>query len=166
MRSSASWWASKARQFRAHLTAHVTAEERAGLVGWLTPTQLELFDSMHVADRRHGIDVVGTLRYTGETDDQLLMAGLLHDAGKGRTGVWPRVAWSLGQAYGPWIWRLAAVLPGMGRSLERLRVHAERSAELAAAAGCTVRTVELIRHQDAPVDRDAGERLRLADEAN
>jgi hypothetical protein len=37
---------------------------------------------------------------------------------------------------------------------------------MAAAAGCSVRTVELIRWQDAPRDPDAGERLRLADEAS
>ena len=37
---------------------------------------------------------------------------------------------------------------------------------LAAAAGCSPRTVELIRHQDAPRDAECGELLRLADEAN
>jgi hypothetical protein len=35
-----------------------------------------------------------------------------------------------------------------------------------AAAGCSPRTVELIRNQDAPLDPDFGELLRLADEAN
>jgi hypothetical protein len=94
------------------------------------------------------------------------LAGLLHDAGKGQTGVWPRVAYSLGSRYGSWIWRLAAVLPGFGPALERLRTHAESSAALSAAAGCAIRTVELIRHQDAPNDPEFGELLRLADEAN
>jgi hypothetical protein len=121
---------------------------------------------MHVADRRHGLDVVATLRADGQRDEELLLAGLLHDAGKGDTGLWPRVAYSLGQEYGSWIWRVAGVLPGFGSALSRLREHAEASARLAAAAGCSARTVELIRHQDAPRDGDAGERLRLADEAN
>ena len=102
-----SWWASKARQFRAHLRAHVDPAERAALVAWVTPEQLALFDRMHVADRRHGLDVVTTLRAEGANDPDLLRAGLLHDAGKGDTGVWPRVAYSLGQAYGHWIWRVA-----------------------------------------------------------
>ena len=75
-------------------------EERAGLAAWTTPAQLALFDSMHVADRRHGLDVVASLRAEGVTEPDLLLAGLLHDAGKGDTGVWPRVAYSLGQAYG------------------------------------------------------------------
>jgi hypothetical protein len=144
----------------------VAPEERAGLVAWLTLGQLELYDRMHVADRRHGLDVAATLRAEGVTDTEVLLAGLLHDAGKGDTGVWPRVAHSLGQAYGPWVWRTAGVLPGMPAAIERLRVHAETSAQLAAAAGCSPRTVELIRHQDAPIDPDAGRLLQLADEAN
>jgi hypothetical protein len=121
---------------------------------------------MHVADRRHGLDVVLTLRAEGVTDPEVLMAGLLHDAGKGQTGVLPRVVYSLGEAFGRWVWRLAGVVPGSRASLSRLRDHAETSASLAAAAGCSPRTVELIRHQDAPIDHDAGRLLKLADEAN
>lgn len=166
MVSLASWWASKVRQFRSHVRARVRPDERAGLADWLTPQRLALFDSMHVADRRHGLDVVATLRRDGVVDDDLLVAGLLHDAGKGQTGVWPRVAYALGQAYGPWVWRLAKLVPGLRTPLERLTVHAEKSARLAEAAGCSPRTVELIRHQDAPVDPEAGRALQLADEAN
>ena len=162
----ASWWGSKVRQFRSHVTARVGADERAGLVDRLTPAQLALFDSMHVADRRHGLDVVATLRAEGVADPDVLLAGLLHDAGKGQTGVWPRVAYSLGQAYGAWIWRAASVLPGWRTALERLRDHAEASARLAAEVGCSARTVELIRQQDAPIDPVAGRALQLADDAN
>lgn len=156
--------------------------ERTALVDWLSPAQLALFDGMHVADRRHGLDVLATLRGNVSTgvgvapsvaaehdralDLDLLLAGLLHDAGKGQTGVWPRVAYALGQVYGPWIWRLAAVLPGFGLPLTRLREHADGSATMAAEAGCSTRTVELIRNQDAPTDPVAGRQLQLADEAN
>jgi hypothetical protein len=125
-----------------------------------------MFDSMHVADRRHGLDVVASLRAEGVVEPDLLLAGLLHDAGKGDTGVWPRVAYSLGQRYGAWIPSTAAHLPGFGPALERLRTHAQTSAALAAAAGCSRRTVELIRNQDAPLDPEFGELLKLADEAN
>lgn len=162
----ASWWASKVRQFRTHLRARVAPAERLALAAWLTPAQLGLFDRMHVADRRHGLDVVATLRSEGVTDPEVLLAGLLHDAGKGDTGVWPRVAHALGQAYGPWVWRVAGFAPGWRRAIDRLRGHAEASARLAAGAGCTGRTVELIRHQDAPIDPVAGRLLHLADEAN
>lgn len=166
MVSSRSWWASRTRQFRTHLRAHVSPLERAALASWVTPTQLEVFDTMHVADQRHGLDVVATLRADGASDPELLLAGLLHDAGKGDTGVCPRVAFSLGQRYGAWIWRSAGVVPGWTGALGRLHDHAETSANIAARAGCSERTVELIRHQDAPVDPDAGRRLQLADEAN
>jgi hypothetical protein len=149
-----------------HVRARVAPNERAGLVDWLTDRQLMVFDGMHVADRRHGLDVVATLRRESVTDDDVLLAGLLHDAGKGRTGVWPRVAYALGQAYGPWVWRVAGVLPGFRDALDRLHQHAETSAALAAAAGCSPRTVELIRNQDAPLDPEAGRLLKLADEAN
>jgi hypothetical protein len=162
----ASWWASKVRQFRSHVRAGVGAGEREDLATWLTPPQLALFDAMHVADRRHGLDVVTTLRADGVGDHEVLAAGLLHDAGKGDTGVWPRVAYSLGQRYGRWIWRAASVVPGWGAMIERLRTHAATSAELARDAGCAPRTVALIRDQDAPRDAEFGELLRLADEAN
>ena len=164
--SQTSWWAGRVRQFRAHVRARVESGERDELATWLGPSQLALFDAMHVADRRHGLDVVATLRAERVTDADLLVAGLLHDAGKGQTGLWPRVIYSLGQAYGSWVWRLASVVPGLRGDLERLRVHAEASAGLAAAAGCTARTVELIRNQDEPRDAEFGELLRLADEAN
>jgi hypothetical protein len=166
MGSSASWWAAKVRQFRAHRRASVSVDERTGLAAWLSRSQLELFDAMHIADRRHGLDVVATLRADGVDDPDLILAGLLHDAGKGDTGIWPRVAYSLGQAYGGWVWSVAGLVPGFRPALTRLRDHAEVSARLAAEAGCSPRTVELIRHQDAPIDPDAGRRLQLADEAN
>lgn len=166
MRSSASWWGTKVRQFRAHVRASVAPAERSGLEAWLTDAQLTLFDGMHVADRRHGLDVLATLRADGVTDAEVLLAGLLHDAGKGQTGVWPRIAHSLGQAFGGWVPRVAGVVPGFGAALARLRDHAETSASLAASAGCSPRTVELIRHQDAPIDSEAGRLLKLADEAN
>ena len=166
MRSLASWWASRFRQFRAHLRASVAPEERAGLVAWIAPAQLALFDSMHVADRRHGLDVVASLRAERVTEPDVLLAGLLHDAGKGDTGVWPRVAYALAGAYGQWILSAVRWMPGFRGALERLRTHAATSAELAAAAGCPRRTVELIRFQDAPIDPEFGELLRLADEAN
>ena len=166
MASSTSWWASRTRQFRAHIRANVTPGERAALVAWIAPAQLEIFNAMHIADRRHGLDVVASLRAEGVTEPDLLVAGLLHDAGKGDTGVWPRVAYSLGARYGAWVWRVSRWLPGFRPALERLRTHAETSASMAAAAGCSPRTVDLIRNQDAPLDVEFGELLRLADEAN
>jgi hypothetical protein len=165
--SDRGWWATKVRQSRAHVRATVSPAERGELYGWLTAGQLDLFESMAIADQRHGLDVVATLRSNGAMDPELLLAGLLHDAGKGRkVGLGPRIAWSLGERYGSWVWRLARIWPGFGPAMDRLRDHAEASAQLAAAAGCSTRTVDLIRNQAQPLDADAGARLRLADEAN
>jgi hypothetical protein len=160
------WWSEKVRQTLAHVRASVAPGERDALVAWCSPRELRLFDAMHVADRRHGLDVVARLRAEGVTDDEVLVAGLLHDCAKGDTGVLPRIAYSLGERYGAWIWHVAGLLPGWRGALERLRVHAEASAALAAGAGCSARTVELIRHQDAPVDPVMGRLLQLADEAS
>jgi len=160
------WWAAKVRQLTTHIRARVSEAERRSLEAWTTPAQAALFDSMHVADRRHGLDVVATLRAQGVDDPDVLLAGLLHDAAKGDTGILPRVVHSLGQAWGGWVTRVARVWPGMGGALTRLETHAEASAQLAAGAGCSPRTVELIRWQEAPRDPEFGERLRLADEAN
>jgi hypothetical protein len=163
---SIGWWAGKVRQARRHLSARVSPRERQDAATWLRPSELAIFDGMHVADRRHGLDVVATLRTDGVTDPEVLVAGLLHDAGKGDTSILPRVIYSLASAYGNWLSGMVSWLPGMAASLARLQAHAETSAQMAAAAGCSERTVELIRWQDAPRDPEAGERLRLADEAN
>jgi hypothetical protein len=160
------WWASKIGRTWAYLRAEVSVAERDQLAGWLEPRQLELFDRMLVADRRHGLDVVTDLRGRGAVDRDLLVAGLLHDCGKGpRTRLVHRVAWSLGQRYGAWIWRVSARLPTFRTGLAILRNHAAHSADLAAEAGCSPRTVELIRNQEAPTDHD-GRLLLAADEAN
>ncbi len=167
MVSLASWWASKARQLGRHLVARVHAVERAALAEWLTPAQLALFDGMPVVDRRHGLDVAGALRRGGVTDPEVLLAGLFHDAGKGRSvRLWHRVAWSLGELLGPWVHALAARLPGGSDAMDRLRDHDARSAELARAVGCTERTASLIRGSALPADARALLALHAADEAS
>jgi len=162
----ASWWASKVRQFGRYLGGTVAADQRLQLEGWLTPAQVRLFDSMHRADQRHGLDVVTRLEGDGATDRDLLLAGLLHDAGKGRsTGLWHRVGWSLGERYGRRVRGAVETLPGFSPALERMDRHAEVSAELARSAGCSERTAELILLQASPGDAE-GEALRRADEAS
>jgi hypothetical protein len=163
---SVAWWAGKVRQTKRHLLARVPARERDAVSAWLSPAQLALFDSMHVADRRHGLDVVAALRNAGERETEVLLAGLLHDAAKGDAGLLPRVIHSLDQAHISVVGRAIGWLPGMREARLRLRDHAEASAQLAATAGCSQRTVELIRWQEDPRDPLAGERLRLADDAS
>jgi hypothetical protein len=160
------WWSAKLRRTWIYFHAGVGADERAGLESWLTPAQVALFDGMAVADRRHGLDVVAHLRAAGVADPDLLVAGLLHDCGKGRRiRLVHRVAWSLGSRYGAWILRVSSHMPTFRAGIAALRDHARRSAELAEKAGCSARTNELIRNQETPTD-DAGRLLLAADEAN
>jgi hypothetical protein len=162
-----SWWAARTRQALRHVGARVTASERDGLASWLSPAQLALFDAMHRADQRHGLDVLAVLRGQGHDDPELWLAALLHDCSKGRgVGLLHRVAWSLGDRYGEGVRDLFAPLPGFPAAFERLRHHARDSARLAIDAGCSERTAELIRHQADPMDPDAGRALKLADEAS
>ncbi len=160
------WWAARIRRTRIYFHPEVGADERSALEAWVTPAQLRLFDAMHPADRRHGLDVVVALREAGATERDLLLAGLLHDCGKGRRiRLVHRVTWSLSQRYGAWILRPAIHMPTFPAGLARLRDHAELSARLATEAGSSERTVELIRHQETPID-DAGRLLQAADEDN
>jgi hypothetical protein len=161
------WWAGKVRRFVRYFTGRLAPAERRALVAWLTPAQLALFHTMHRADQRHGLDVVQALRDAGHDEPDLLMAGLLHDCGKGtHIRVWHRVGWSLADHYGSAVARIMRRLPGFGRAFDVLGAHAERSAELALAAGCTPLTVDLIRHQAEPTEEDLGRALLLADQAN
>lgn len=167
MRSRVSWWVSKARQLGRHVVARVRPVERAALAEWLTAAQLALFDGMPVADRRHGLDVLAALRSAGVDDDDVRLAGLFHDAGKGRSiRLWHRVAWSLGEVFGGWVHRTAGLTPGGRDAMARLRDHAERSAELAAAAGCSARAAALIRGTVGAADLSALAALHTADEAS
>lgn len=163
--SQTSWWAAKARQLRSHLLARVSTEERRRLAAWATPAELALFDAQHVADRRHGLDVVEHLRRAGVRDRDVLAAGLLHDCAKGDTGFAPRIAWSLAGRFGPWVLGPARLVPGWAAAIERLRTHAEASAALCRAAGLPPRAVELVRHQAAPRDPEYGALFHAADEA-
>ncbi len=158
----------------------MSPEERRAVAAWTRPAELALFDAMHVADRRHGLDVVAHLRRAGVTDRDVLAAGLLHDCAKGDTGVWPRVAWSLAEGLGPWVASLgpwaaslgpvaasaAARVPGWGPAIDRLRNHAEASASLLEAAGLPPRAVELVRDQAQPCDPEYGRAFLAADEAS
>ena len=162
-----SWWSAKVRRFIRYFVGRVTPAERASLSSWLTPAQLVLFDSMHRADQRHGLDVAAALRVERQTDPDLLLAGLLHDCGKGRDlRLWQRVGWSLAERYGRRVERVLLRVPGFRPAFATMAAHAARSAELSLEAGCSAITAELIRHQAEPVDDVLGRALLIADQAN
>ena len=148
------------------MTARVSVAERAEVAAWLRPEELALFDAMHVADRRHGLAVVAVLRRSGVRDRDVLAAGLLHDCAKGDTGVLPRIAWSLGEQFGPGVVGLARRMPGWGAAIDRLEDHADASADLVEQAGLPAFAVDLVRYQSEPRDPRYGALFHAADEAS
>jgi hypothetical protein len=125
---------------------------------YLPPEALDLFAAMPRYDRRHALDVLGTLRREGHTEPDLLAAALLHDAGK--TGhdrdplrLWHRVMVVLLRALAPG--RLEAFArdePGSWRQPFFVQQnHAVIGAELALRAGCSRVTAELIRWHEDPI---------------
>jgi predicted HD phosphohydrolase len=165
------WWAEKIGRVIRYVRADMSPAERRQVAELLGQGELALFEAMPRADQRHGFDVATALRRAGYgADGELIVAGLLHDAGKGRSvRLWHRVAWSLGERYGSWIVRVAARVPGGRPIFERLEQHASRSAQLAHDAGATPRTVALIAAQAERHDVDdladaAARALRLADD--
>ena len=114
-RSDASWWAHKTRQFGAPLRARVSDAERRPSTPGSTRPSSRLFDAMHVADRRHGLDVVAHLRGGRPRRITTCSGGPAPRLrGKGHTGVWPGSPSRWASAYGPWVWRRRRRRPGLG----------------------------------------------------
>lgn len=159
----------RVRQFRSHLAARVTPEERAAAHAALPPTGGALFDAMPVADQRHALDVWGRLRANGQTDPDLLAAALLHDAGKGqRIRLWHRVATVLVDAIAPSrLERLGSPDPGSWRYAFYIQRHHEAlSARAALDAGCAPRVAAFIAGSADERDAQLAAALQAADAAS
>jgi putative nucleotidyltransferase with HDIG domain len=158
----------RTRQFVGALRPKVENDERQDARKLLGERLWPLFESMKARDQRHSLDVYALLKEQGRKDKDLLMAGLLHDVGKGRLAganirIWHRVAYVVLGASAPWLLRRVA---NGRRGLAALHQHADRGAVVAEALGAQPRVVELIRrhHEEDPYDESL-RNLRLADEA-
>jgi putative nucleotidyltransferase with HDIG domain len=126
----------------------------------LSPAQRALFERMAAPDRHHALAVYRTLQERGIQSEDLLVAALLHDVGKAESPppIWVRVAVVLLEQFAPRL--LAQISAGEPRGWRRLfviyRQHAEIGAEWAAQAGCSPRTVDLIRRHHLPVSSPEG----------
>jgi hypothetical protein len=159
----------RVEQFLGHLTARVTPDEAEAARRLLSPAAWPLFARMPVADRRHALDVVARLTAAGRRDPDLLVAALLHDCAKGqRMHLWHRVAGVLLEAATPRVLeRIASAEPASWRFPFHLYLHhADLSADAAAAAGCSPRTVAFIRGHAAPADASLAAAFASADEAS
>ena len=133
------WWASKVRQFRAHLRGRVTRRRAAELVELADarPARAVRLDApCRPAPRPRRRR--GAARATGRREPDLLLAGLLHDCGKGRQPAsGPASPGRSASAYGAWVWRARAAAAGFGAALATAaRPRRGCRPALAAAAGC------------------------------
>jgi hypothetical protein len=137
-------------QFREALTARFTEQEYACVAQVLNPAELCLFSRMPLFDQRHCFEVYRTLLRGGHDDPHLLRAALLHDCGKVDDDGRPIPLLYYGlfvvvKALAPRLyWRAARHGRGV---LRPFAVHAEhdlRSAGMAAAAGSSPETVQIL----------------------
>lgn len=146
-------------QFWNAFRAQPTSTDLEWALSKLTPEQMSLFTQLHHSEQAHSISVLKKLVQNNHSSmeaeyEALIVAALLHDVGKLRYPIaaWERVLivlskvlfpnqvrhWGRGQPAG---WRRAFVVAEQ---------HPEWGAQLAAEAGASPVTVELIReHQNA-----------------
>jgi hypothetical protein len=119
--------------------------------------QWELLARLSAFDRAHHLGVYNTLRASGWTDPDLLLAAALHDAGKadeqGRVRLAHRVIRVLLGSLSPTLLLRLSRTPGhlLTHGLYLAEHHAALGAVLAGEAGATPRCCQLIAgHHEAP----------------
>lgn len=159
----------RVQQFLASLSPRISPAEQAELRRWLPPLAVALFHQMTARDQRHSLNVLRRTQHATPTLPDLAAAALLHDVAKTaqigrRVRLHHRVLVVLMEAMRPgWVQRIARDEPDSWRYPFYLHLaHPRLSAELAAQAGCSALTVELIRrHQDRLTHAPADEIERL-----
>jgi hypothetical protein len=157
------------RRFLRALKARVDPAERQVVADNLAPAQQQLFWTMMVEDQRHSLDVFYTLQRRGCQDQDVLLAALLHDVGKGEVRLWQRVLYVLLRAGPSGLLRRLAQPNGAGwrRAIASLNEHGRRGAALAQEAGASPAVVELIRnHQREDGSDRRAALLRTAEESS
>ncbi len=143
----------RARQLRMAFWGPKRQIQSVALQPYLSPVQIVLFQRLQASEQSHAARVFERLKAEGHSEPDLLAAALLHDIGKilSPLSIIERIVIVLGRRLFP-----AAVKRwggGSPRGLRHAFVVAERhprwGADLAAQAGASPRTVDLIaRHQE------------------
>ncbi|MSQ41979.1 MAG: hypothetical protein EXR65_02955 [Dehalococcoidia bacterium] len=155
----------RAGQFLRSLRPRLTPGDAAEVRRLLSPSQLRLFLQMEPHDRRQAVDVMLWLQHHVDPApaSDLLVAGLLHDAGKGSLRRGDRVRFVLLHALSPrLVKRLASERgPRWRRALWSLWHHARLGAELLAAAGTRPAVVDIVARHTLPLATVAADEREL-----
>ena len=155
----------RGRQFFGSVRPRVDDTQRREAFALLNDGQRQLFSSMTLRDQQHCLAVYRKLRDDGHDDRDLLVAALLHDAGKGKIELWHRVAFVMLEGTTPGLLDRHVRTgdgPGWRETLYRCRNHAELGAALAKEAGSSDRVISLIREDGTNAEQQAA--LHAADE--
>ncbi len=136
----------------------LTPEEARAVEALLGPEELRCFRGLQGREQRHAVDVMQHLRTHGSPSDDLLVAALLHNVGKGPLYLYERVAYTLLAMFTPRLLQRIARPDGRGFRLAMAaqRDHPARGVEVLATLGVRPRVLELVRgHHDASAGGDA-----------
>jgi hypothetical protein len=162
------------KQFKLALIPPATTVDTEQIRAYLTPSQLALFRRLQRSEQWHALSVLQKLIGTGQKNSDLLTAALLHDIGKIHypLKVWERVLIVLIKRAAPRLLiRWGQDTPqGMSKAFVVACQHAAWGADLAAKAGASKLTAELIRRHEETVDENSTSRqdrfLRLLKKAD
>lgn len=146
------------RRFFRGFRGTLTPGERQTVEALLRPEELRCFHALQGREQRHTLDVLSHLTTHGSPSDDLLVAALLHNVGKGRVYLHERVAYTLLSMFTPGLLARLAAPDGRGfrRAMAAQRDHPAMGAEALAAVGVRPRVVELVGgHHDASAGDDA-----------
>jgi putative nucleotidyltransferase with HDIG domain len=121
---------------------------------YLSPVEMILFTKMPPPDQNHSLRVFDSVLGSGENDEDLIKASLLHDIGKGLHPLtrWERIIGVLVAGFLPGLAREwgKGETRGLKRPLAVMQQHPVWGAEMAREAGCSPHAVWLIAHHEEP----------------